>query len=265
MKDPDTVNTVEQRFASEKSPLSFFSRKPRKLKVAFAFESTPENCLWTYDHDVARKRLERTMGDKISVITRYQVPTGESSYGPLKELMNEEPDILFATSPNMSAGALRLSLENPDKAILNCDFAQPKKNIMTYYAKFYEAAFLCGVMAGSMTRTGLLGYTTTMATHPGSTFNLNAFALGAQLVNPTAHVVNINLYRVDASDPYHMEARQALARHGVDIAMCIHQPHTPLVRRASPGVVCAAVSAAIGQRPPHRVHRCCCRGLVYLL
>lgn len=236
VKDPDTVNTVEQRFASEKSPLSFFSRKPRKLKVAFAFESTPEKCLWTYDHDVARRRLERTMGDKISVITRYQVPNGENSYGVLKELMEEEPDILFATSPNMSAGALRLSIENPDKTILNCDFAQPKKNIMTYYAKFYEAAFLCGVMAGSMTRTGLLGYTTTMATHPGATFNLNAFCLGAQLVNPTAHVVNLNLYRVDMSDPYHMEARKELARHGVDIAMCIHQPHTPLVRKGFPGV-----------------------------
>lgn len=236
VKDPDTVNTVEQKFPSEKAALSFFSRKPRKLKVAFAFESTPEKCLWTYDHDVARKRLERTLGDKISVVTRYQVPNGENSYGPLKELMEEEPDILFATSPNMSAGALRLSIENPDKTILNCDFAQPKKNIMTYYAKFYEAAFLCGVMAGSMTRTGLLGYTTTMATHPGSTFNLNAFALGAQLVNPTAHVVNLNLYRVDMSDPYHMEARKELARHGVDIAMCIHQPNTPLVRKGFPGV-----------------------------
>lgn len=236
VKDPDTVNTVEQKFPSEKAALSFFSRKPRKLKVAFAFESTPEKCLWTYDHDVARKRLERTLGDKISVITRYQVPNGENSYGPLKELMEEEPDILFATSPNMSAGALRLSIENPDKTILNCDFAQPKKNIMTYYAKFYEAAFLCGVMAGSMTRTGLLGYTTTMATHPDSTFNLNAFCLGAQLVNPTAHVVNLNLYRVDVSDPYHMEARKELARHGVDIAMCIHQPNTPLVRKGFPGV-----------------------------
>ena len=236
VKDPDTVNTVEQKFPSEKAALSFFSRKPRKLKVAFAFESTPDKCLWTYDHDVARRRLERSMGDKISVVTRYQVPNGENSYGPLKELMNEEPDILFATSPNMSAGALRLSIENPDKTILNCDFAQPKKNIMTYYAKFYEAAFLCGVMAGSMTRTGLLGYTTTMATHPGSTFNLNAFCLGAQLVNPTAHVVNLNLYRVDMSDPYHMEARKELARHGVDIAMCIHQPHTPLVRKGFPGV-----------------------------
>lgn len=236
VKDPDTVNTVEQKFPSEKAALSFFSRKPRKLKVAFAFESTPEKCLWTYDHDVARKRLERTLGDKISVITRYQVPNGENSYGPLKELMEEEPDILFATSPNMSAGALRLSIENPDKTILNCDFAQPKKNIMTYYAKFYEAAFLCGVMAGSMTRTGLLGYTTTMATHPDSTFNLNAFCLGAQLVNPTAHVVNLNLYRVDVSDPYHMEARKELAQHGVDIAMCIHQPNTPLVRKGFPGV-----------------------------
>lgn len=236
VKDPDTVNTVEQKFPSEKAALSFFSRKPRKLKVAFAFESTPDKCLWTYDHDVARRRLERIMGDKISVVTRYQVPNGENSYGALKELMNEEPDILFATSPNMSAGALRLSIENPDKTILNCDFAQPKKNIMTYYAKFYEAAFLCGVMAGSMTRTGLLGYTTTMATHPGSTFNLNAFCLGAQLVNPTAHVVNLNLYRVDMSDPYHMEARKELARHGVDIAMCIHQPHTPLVRKGFPGV-----------------------------
>ena len=236
VKDPDTVNTVEQKFPSEKAALSFFSRKPRKLKVAFAFESTPEKCLWTYDHDVARKRLERNLGDKISVITRYQVPNGENSYGPLKELMEEEPDILFATSPNMSAGALRLSIENADKTILYCDFAQPKKNIMTYYAKFYEAAFLCGVMAGSMTRTGLLGYTTTMATHPDSTFNLNAFCLGAQLVNPTAHVVNLNLYRVDVSDPYHMEARKELARHGVDIAMCIHQPNTPLVRKGFPGV-----------------------------
>lgn len=236
VKDPDTVNTVEQKFPSEKAALSFFSRKPRKLKVAFAFESTPDKCLWTYDHDVARRRLERSMGDKISVVTRYQVPNGENSYGALKELMEEEPDILFATSPNMSAGALRLSIENPDKTILNCDFAQPKKNIMTYFAKFYEAAFLCGVMAGSMTRTGLLGYTTTMATHPGATFNLNAFCLGAQLVNPTAHVVNLNLYRVDMSDPYHMEARKELARHGVDIAMCIHQPNTPLVRKGFPGV-----------------------------
>lgn len=103
VKDPNTVNTVEMRFDSQKTPLSFFSRRPRKLKVAFAFEGTPESSLWTYTHDVARRRLERTMGEKISVISRYHVPGGESSYDTLKGLMEEEPDILFATSPGMSA------------------------------------------------------------------------------------------------------------------------------------------------------------------
>ena len=176
------------------------------------------------------------MGDKISVITRYNVPTGESSYESLKELMNEQPDILFATSPGMAAGALRLSLENPDKTILHCDFAQPKRNIMTYYAKFHEAAFLCGVMAGSMTKTGRIGYTTAMANQFGSVSNLNAFTIGARLVNPGVSVININLHRPDAPDHYHASARKTLAQKNVDIAMCIHQQNTPLVRKGFPGV-----------------------------
>ena len=236
IKDPDTVNTVEMHTAADKTPLSFFSKKPTKLKVAFAFEGTPETSLWTSDHDVARLRLERTLGDKITVMTRYNVPGGDSSYDVLKEMMAEEPDILFATSPSMSDGVLRLSLENPDKTILNCDCAQPKRNIMTYYAKFYEAAFLCGVMAGSMTRTGLIGYMSTAIKREGSTFNVNAFAHGARLVNPTVNVVNLNMYDNEASEQSHIEARRTLAQRGVDIAMCIHQLNTPLVRKGFPGV-----------------------------
>ena len=236
IKDPNTVNTIEMHTEADKAPLSFFSKKPRKLKVAFAFEGTPETSLWTSDHDVARKRLERTLGDKISVVTRYNVPGGDSSYDALRELMDESPDILFATSPNMSDGVLRLSLENPDKTILNCDCAQPKKNIMTYYAKFHEASFLCGVMAGSMTRTGLIGYMSTAIRREGSTFNVNAFALGARLVNPTVNVVNLNMYQPCASEHDHMAARMALAKRGVDIALCIHQLNTPLVRKGFPGV-----------------------------
>ena len=84
IKDPNTVNMAEMKIDSEKTPLSFFSRRPRKLKVAFAFEGTPENSLWTYTHDVARRRLERTMGEKIEVVTRFSVPNGENSYATVK-------------------------------------------------------------------------------------------------------------------------------------------------------------------------------------
>lgn len=236
VKDPNTVNTVEMRGSAQKSPLSFFSRKPQKLKVAFAFESTPESSLWTYVHDVARRRLERTMGDKISVITRYHVPSGDNSYDILKDLMAEEPDILFATSPNMSAGALRLSLENPDKTILNCDRAQPKKNMMTYFAKFHEAAFLCGVMAGSMTRTTRIGYMSTPLFQGASTSNINAFALGARLVNPTVSIIHVELMQPAATEQDHRNARHLLAQKNVDIALCMHQMNTPQVRKGFPGV-----------------------------
>ncbi len=236
VKDPNTVNTVEMKIDSQKSSLSFFSRRPRELKVAFAFEGTPESSLWTYTHDVARRRLERAMGNKISVITKYGIPSGDSSYGPLRELMDQEPDILFATSPNMSAGALRLSLEFPERTILNCDRAQPKKNMMTYFAKFHEATFLCGIMAGSMTRTGLIGYMSTPTFQLDSTCSLNAFAMGAQLVNPTAHVINVELFQVSGSESDHMEARYLLAQKNVDIALCLHQLNTPQVRKGFPGV-----------------------------
>ena len=236
VKDPNTVNTVEMKIDSQKTPLSFFSRRPRALKVAFAFESTPEKSLWTYSHDVARRRLERAMGDKITVITRYNVPVGESSYEALKEMMEEDPDILFATCPTMSAGALRLSLENPDKTILNCDRAQPKKNMMTYFAKFYEAAFLCGVMAGSMTRTGRIGFMSSSVFQADTNFNLNAFAMGARLVNPTISVVNVTLNDYSATDENHMEARHTFAERNVDIALCMHQIDAPQVRNGFPGV-----------------------------
>lgn len=236
VKDPNTVNTVEMKGTAQKTPLSFFTRKPQKLKVAFAFEGSPESSLWTYAHDIARRRLERTMGDKISVITKYHVPSGESSYRVLQGLMSEEPDILFATSPNMSAGALRLSLENPDKTILNCDRAQPKKNMMTYFAKFHEAAFLCGVMAGSMTRTARIGYMSTPLFQSGSSSNINAFALGARLVNPTVSVVHIEMSHIAASEQDHMNARHMLAQRNVDIALCMHQMNTPQVRKGFPGV-----------------------------
>ncbi len=236
VKDPNTVNTVEMKVGSEKSALSFFSRKPRKLKVAFAFESTPEESLWTYSHDIARRRLERHMGEKINVITAYNVPSGDGSYDPLRALMEEEPDILFATSAGMSSGALRISLEYPDKAILHCDRAQPKKNMITYSGKFHEAAFLCGVMAGSMTRTGRIGYISTGLTQMDSTCNVNAFAMGAQLVNPTAHVVNVVMRHPTVTDRDYVEIQYMLAKKDVDIALCQYQRGAAQIRKGFPGV-----------------------------
>lgn len=55
--------------------------------------------------------------------------------------------------------------------------------IRTYYARMYEGKFLMGVIAGCLTPDNKIGY---IADYPiyGCTANINAFALGAKMVNP---------------------------------------------------------------------------------
>ncbi len=235
LKDTNDTNTVEMKQDNEKSPLSFFSKRPSKLKIAFAFEGDPEHSLWTHTHYVAMQRLQKKMGDKVDIISKSGIYE-KGSYKAICELMEQEPDILFTTSPNMSSASLRLSLENPDKTILNCDIAQPQKNMMTYFAKQQEAVFLCGVVAGAMTKSNIVGYMTSARFHKDLTFNVNAFALGAQLVNPHVKVVNFIQSHTDYEPREHIAARRKLAQAGVDIALCLHQLNTPLVRKAFPGV-----------------------------
>ena len=71
--------------------------------------------------------------------------------------------------------------------MLNCSQNLSHYHIRTYYGRMYEAKFLLGAIAGSMSSSGTLGY---VADYPiyGATASINAFALGAKMVNPRAVV-----------------------------------------------------------------------------
>jgi len=170
-------------------------------------------------------------------VTRFDIPAGEDAYEPLQDfLKTESPDILFATSPNMSDSTLRLSLENPEQPIFCCDRAQPKKDMVTFFPKLYEATFLAGILAGSMTRTDILGYMTTRRIESDVTSQLNAFTLGARMVNPRVHVINYRMARTDLPESDFVRARSEMAQHGCDIALCKYEGNTPQVRKGFPGV-----------------------------
>ena len=55
------------------------------------------------------------------------------------------------------------------------------------YARAYEAKFVTGAVAGAMAKDGRIGY---ICDYPiyGMIAGINAFALGAQMVNPDAKV-----------------------------------------------------------------------------
>ena len=61
-------------------------------------------------------------------------------------------------------------------------------NMTSYFIRIYQARYLAGALAGMKTKSGVIGY---VAAKPNAEVNrgINAFALGAQRMNPDAKVV----------------------------------------------------------------------------
>ena len=64
----------------------------------------------------------------------------------------------------------------------------PYAGLRTYYSRMYESKFITGAIAGAMARENTIGY---VANYPifGVPAGINAFALGAQMVNPQAKLL----------------------------------------------------------------------------
>jgi basic membrane lipoprotein Med (substrate-binding protein (PBP1-ABC) superfamily) len=159
----------------------------RKLKVAFAYARTIEGSGWTYSHELGRLHLEDALGDMISTSYVDNVPENADAYKELKKLVFEGNDIIFTTSPIYLNPTLKCALEFPLVKFFNCSEAHPYKHVSNYYGRTYEPRFLTGIIAGSMTKNNILGYVATSPT-PEVISSINAFALGAKMVNPYAKV-----------------------------------------------------------------------------
>ncbi|MBL4936773.1 BMP family ABC transporter substrate-binding protein [Clostridium sp. YIM B02515] len=159
----------------------------KKLKVAFAYARTIEGSGWTYSHELGRLHLEKVLGDQITTGYIENVPENSDAYKMLKILANAGNDIIFTTSPIYLNSTLKCALEFPQVRFFNCSEAHPYTHVSNYYGRTYEPRFLTGIIAGSMTKDNIIGYVATSPT-PEVISSINAFALGAKMVNPYAKV-----------------------------------------------------------------------------
>lgn len=159
----------------------------KKLKAAFAYARTIESSGWTYAHELGRLHLERILGEQITTSYVENVPEGPEAYKVLKELVKDGNDIIFTTSPIYLNSTLKCALEFPNIKFFNCSEAHPYHHVSNYYGRTYEPRFLTGIIGGAMTKNNILGYVATSPT-PEVISSINAFALGAKMVNPYASV-----------------------------------------------------------------------------
>ncbi len=213
-----------------------FFKSPNRVFAALAFEGTPETSLWTSFHARAIDRIEKKYKDHLKVERLYNVSQrNPQCYKDIAGLAAKKPDILFTTSPKMSKASLRIALENPDMIVLNCDTPHEGKNLHTYYFKMYDLTFLCGILSAAMSETGKLGYMSVSNHILSPTYDLNAFSIGARLINPRVKVFDYVMKGVNDWNE-HDQARYEFASRGADIAFCLHSPDNPLDRKAFPEV-----------------------------
>ena len=161
-------------------------RPPQTVRCAFLYNRNPEISSWTYWHELGRKALEETFGSRVETVARADIQP-EQAEGVIDELVKAGYDIVFATSPVFLDACIRQSVAHPEAKILNCSLLASYHNVRSYYLRIYEAKFILGAIAGTMTENDRIGY---IADYPiyGVPASINAFALGAQMTNPRAKI-----------------------------------------------------------------------------
>lgn len=171
----------------EKKPLiSRLLTGSKKLKIAFIYAKTPGSSAWTYAHELGRLHLEQTFPEEVTTVC-YENIVPELAEKAITDAIHQGCNMIFTTTPAFVQASVQAAIANPDIRILNCSLNTSHRYIRTYYARMHEAKFLMGAISGAMSENGRLAY---IADYPifGTIANINAFALGAAMINPRAKV-----------------------------------------------------------------------------
>ena len=157
-----------------------------RLKIAFVYAKTVGTSAWTYAHELGRLHLEQAFPDKVTTIC-YDGVTEENIKEAILKAVEEKCDIIFTTSPAFVQESVKAAIANPQLRILNCSLNTSHRYIRTYYARMHEAKFVMGAVAGALAKGDKIAYIADLPVY-GSIANINAFALGAKMINPRAEV-----------------------------------------------------------------------------
>ena len=171
----------KQSVLSKVLPIS----RPAKLKAAFIYDIAPEKSGWVSDHEMGRKHAQTVLGDKVD--TSVYLCEKRSVSETLEKAIADGNTLIFTISPRMLDDSLRAAVKYPDVIVMNCSLNTSHRYVRTYYTRMYEVKFILGVLAGSLTQSGRLGYVCDYPIY-GQIAGINAFALGAQMANPRAKV-----------------------------------------------------------------------------
>lgn len=188
------------------------------LKVAFVYIGPVGDAGWTYAHDAGRKAVEAKFGDKVKTTFVENVPeSAADAERVFRDLASQGNKLIFGTTFGYQESMLKVAKEFPDVKFEHATGFKTADNLAQYDVRTYEGAYLAGVVAGKMSKSGKMGVVASVPI-PEVIRNIDSFALGARSVNPnaTVKVVWVNKWFDPGKE---REAATTLIGQGVDMLM----------------------------------------------
>lgn len=157
------------------------------LKIAFIYDRNPQNSAWVSDHEIGRTYLNKKYPKTVRTITFENCGTDEEVRDALEQAAEQDCDLVFTASPAMMQETVKAAIKHPKIHYLNCSINLNSKAVRTYYARTYEVKFLLGALAAMNAKNHKTAY---IADYPiyGTIASINAFAIGASLIDPECRV-----------------------------------------------------------------------------
>lgn len=208
------------------------------LKIGFITVGPIDDWGYNHSHNQGRLFLEAALGKQVETTIIDKVPESPAVGQVMEKLIASGVKLIFSTSYGYMEQALLVAAKHPDVLIEQCSRPGPPgvKNLAAYFGKQYEALYISGVVAGRMTKTNTLGFVASIPL-PYVIQNINAFALGAQSVNPNAKIKVLWIYAW--TDPTAETAVSTeLIKQGADVlAMSLDTPLNVLKTAEKAGVM----------------------------
>lgn len=189
--------------------------KAEPLKIAFAYVGPVGDGGWTYAHDNGRKAVQKEYGDRVVTSFVEKVPESADAERVIRDMAAQGNKLIFGTTFGYMEPMLKVAGDTKDVKFEHATGYKQADNMRTYDSRTYEGAYMAGVIAGKMSKSGTLGVVGSVPI-PEVVRNINSFTLGAQSVNPKVKtkVVWVNEW---FNPPKETEAATALINGGADV------------------------------------------------
>jgi basic membrane protein A len=185
------------------------------LKIAFAYVGPVGDAGWTFAHNAGRLAVEKEFGDKVQTSIVEKVPEGPEAERVIRDLVGQGNTLVFGTTFGYMEPMLKVAADNAGVKFEHATGYKTAPNMRTYDSRTYEGAYMAGVIAGGMSKSGVIGVVGSIPI-PEVIRNINTFTLGAQSVNPKikTKVVWVNAW---FDPPKETEGAQSLINQGADV------------------------------------------------